>query len=289
MPKFSLIVPFYNVEEYFEKCLESITNQTYSNFECLCVDDCGNDKSRETAEKFAKKDNRIKIITHEKNKGLSTSRNTGIDNAKGDYVLFIDSDDWIDLRTLEILNEKVEQTNADSIWFNTFVHASDKIKKMFDEKYILNSNGFYEVTPDSIVKYSTYAWNKVYKLDNIKKDEIRFPDGLCFEETEFYFKYFTKYKSFYYTEDCLYNYRKRTNSIVTSAMAGSDNILDMFDVYMRIFNYAKENNLKDEYKKYLCALLVKQVNNNIIATQHEKVIKKVDELFKQMDFPNSLK
>jgi len=90
MPKFSIIVPIYKVEKYIKQCMQSILNQTYKDFEVICVDDCGKDNSMKIVEKMAQNDNRIIILHHDKNKGLSAARNTGFEIAKGEYTLFVD-------------------------------------------------------------------------------------------------------------------------------------------------------------------------------------------------------
>ena len=98
---FSIIVPVYNVKKYIRQCIESIQNQTFKDFEAIFIDDCGNDDSIKTVEVFAKNDERIKIIHHDKNLGLSAARNTGLRAATGEYILCVDSDDWIENDCLE--------------------------------------------------------------------------------------------------------------------------------------------------------------------------------------------
>ena len=94
-PLVSIVGPVYNVESYIEECLQSVCSQTYENLEIICVDDVGNDRSMDVVRSFAVKDCRIKIIEHDKNKGLAEARNTGLEHVSGDYVFFLDSDDWL--------------------------------------------------------------------------------------------------------------------------------------------------------------------------------------------------
>ena len=96
-PLVSIVVPVYNVESYIEECLQSVCSQTYENLEIICVDDVGNDRSMDVVRSFAVKDCRIKIIEHDKNKGLAEARNTGLEHVSGDYVFFLDSDDWLSI------------------------------------------------------------------------------------------------------------------------------------------------------------------------------------------------
>nr|MCR4662874.1 glycosyltransferase [Endomicrobiaceae bacterium] len=109
MPKVSVIVPVYNVEQYLRQCLDSIINQTFKDFECICVNDGSTDNSLTILQEYSKKDNRIKII-NQKNSGSSVSRNNGIKQALGQYVSFVDADDWITDNYLEILYNKIIET-----------------------------------------------------------------------------------------------------------------------------------------------------------------------------------
>ena len=115
--KISIIVPVYNVEKYLERCVESLVNQTYQNIEIILVDDKSPDSSGMLCDRLAQKDSRIKVVHKEKNEGLGFARNTGIENASGDYILFVDSDDYLDLKTCEITLEKLNRSNADICCF----------------------------------------------------------------------------------------------------------------------------------------------------------------------------
>ena len=114
---FSIIIPVYNVEKYLPKCLDSLINQTYGDIEIICVNDGSIDNSLQVLNEYAQKDARIKVINQENN-GVSTARNVGIDNATGDYLLFVDADDWLDLKTCEILNNSISINCADLVSFN---------------------------------------------------------------------------------------------------------------------------------------------------------------------------
>ena len=127
MIKISIIIPVYNVEKYLATCLDSVINQTYKNLEILLIDDGSTDSSGLICEQYSKKDTRIKTI-HKKNGGLSDARNVGISYASGDYISFIDSDDFIDINTFTILNQYIKQYNADIITFNYYdYYNKDKI------------------------------------------------------------------------------------------------------------------------------------------------------------------
>ena len=115
MAEFSIIVPVYNVEKEIRKCLDSLKNQTYGDFEVLCVDDCGNDSSIDIVKEYAQNDSRFKVLTHEHNRGVSAARNTGLDNAIGEFVMFVDSDDWLELNALEEVKKAFDKSKSDVV------------------------------------------------------------------------------------------------------------------------------------------------------------------------------
>ena len=114
MPTVSLVIPVYNVESYLERCLESVKNQTYKNIEIILVNDGSTDGSGEICKKFVSKEIRAKVI-HQKNAGLSEARNTGLKYISGDFVMFVDSDDWLELDAVEFLLEQAIKQNADMV------------------------------------------------------------------------------------------------------------------------------------------------------------------------------
>ena len=142
----SIIVPVYNVEQYLPRCIDSILNQTFATFELILVDDGSTDRCSIICDEYTKKDNRIKVI-HKKNGGLSDARNVGIEKAKGKYISFIDSDDFIIDKTYEILVLEAEKNNLDVITGNAINYysakkAKPKIKKRSFEKKIMTGREF---------------------------------------------------------------------------------------------------------------------------------------------------
>ena len=124
MKKVSVIIPVYNVEKYIDKCMESVLNQTYSNLEIILVDDGSPDNSGKMCDEYAVKDNRVKVI-HKENGGLSSARNAGLDIATGEYVAFIDSDDFVETTMIEKVVSKIEETNADVCMFSHFTYNGE--------------------------------------------------------------------------------------------------------------------------------------------------------------------
>lgn len=169
--KISVIVPVYNVEKYLKQCLDSIVNQTYKNLEIIIVNDGTKDNSMKIVEEYLQ-DKRIKVINKE-NGGLSSARNIGIKEATGDYISFIDSDDYISLNMYEDL---VKNINGEDIIIFNYSRLDDKTKKIVKNKYIKNNK---MIILDKKLNYlysriELVCWNKIYKATFIKEKKINF-------------------------------------------------------------------------------------------------------------------
>lgn len=212
----SIIVPVYNVEKYLAKCINSLINQTYNNLEVLLIDDGSTDNSLIICEEFQKKDSRIKVI-HKQNGGLSSARNTGIDNSNGEYLLFIDSDDWIKPNFVEILSNVAIDNNVDLVvsgLINTFLY--DYIDNMY------NSNHYEIISKEDMLKKVLYGENgidvsacgKLYNKNvfcNLKYDE-----GQLYEDFLIIDKIINNCQSFAIVDYRGYYYYQRENSIMHS-------------------------------------------------------------------------
>ncbi len=213
MPAISVIVPVYNTQKFLGKCLESIINQTFKDIEIICVNDGSIDNSPTILNDYAEKDSRIKII-NQKNGGLSCARNTGINNAKGEYIGFVDSDDWIDLDFLEKLYNAAKKFDADI--------ATGGIKRVrsYKWKYHLKINKE-ECTENTDRKFvlcdvpeKCYVWNKIYRLEKIKQFSLYFEAGVYFEDRCYTCEALYKLKKLAVVPDTYYNYWTNPNSIV---------------------------------------------------------------------------
>lgn len=212
----SIIVPIYNVEKYLNKCIDSIINQTYKNIEIILINDGSEDNSGKICDKYAKEDSRIKVI-HKKNGGLSDARNVGIDASQGDYIAFIDSDDWVDLYMIERLYNLIIQHKADIVQGDYIeVYDEDNILKNITKEEInfYNSNQMLEYLYGEKYVKTVVVWNKLYKKELF--DQIRFPKGRLHEDE------FTTYKVIHRANTIIdsnlpvYYYRQRESSIMNS-------------------------------------------------------------------------
>lgn len=172
---FSIIVPVYNVEKYLDKCLASISEQTFKEFECIVVDDGSPDNSNDIIDRYVNKDQRFKVI-HQKNMGISAARNAGLAIAQGDYVAFVDSDDYISNEYLEKFALKIANTDADIVICGFIEVLKDSQKTVCFEASsteVIKQNILADICP-------SYPWNKCYK--KYLFENIRFPVGKIFED-----------------------------------------------------------------------------------------------------------
>ena len=209
-PLISLIVPVYKVEEYLDKCVESIVNQTYKNLEIILVDDGSPDNCPKMCDEWAKKDKRIKVI-HKENGGLSDARNTGIDIAKGEYITFIDSDDYIEYNYVDFLYKNLDENKADISMGKQYVRYPEKVINTGSGKvYIVNPHDCF----DKLLygeDFDVSATIKLYKKELFKT--IRFPKGRIYEDAATTYKLIDKSKKIVLNSMPIYNYMIRRDSI----------------------------------------------------------------------------
>ena len=232
--KISIVLPVYNVANYLRKCLDSLVNQTFEDFEVICVNDGSTDLSLGILEGYSLTDSRFKIITQE-NQGLSGARNTGIQHVQGDYVLFVDSDDWLEETALEKLYDHVKGFNSDITMFKFKYYnenSSEFSEGPFTNLEVINpsfytGNFYYMDVLDIIFKISHAPFNKLYKTSFLKDLDAQFLYGSYYEDLEFFYNVFLKAKKVSVLPEYLYFYRIRDESISTSGDEGS---FDMFNV-----------------------------------------------------------
>ena len=209
----SVIIPVYKVEKYLDRCIDSVLHQTYKNLEIILVDDGSPDNCGKMCDEYAKYDKRIKVI-HKKNGGLSDARNVGIDKAKGKYITFIDSDDWIPLNSIELLYKGISVNNDDI--------SSGNLKEVFkyvneDENY--SEKNFEVYNAEGALKelmylhgFSNSASGKLYKTKLF--DNIRYPIGKYYEDLATTYKIFANSSKIVAIDAVVYYYFQNNNSIM---------------------------------------------------------------------------
>ena len=291
MAEFSIIVPVYNVEKEIRKCLDSIKNQTYEDFEVLCVDDCGKDSSMDIVREYAQKDNRFKILTHEHNRGVSAARNTGLDNASGEYTMFVDSDDWLETNALEVIKNNFDKSKSEVIVFNIYNCYPDGKKEINDTTNFKKSNQTQVLlTENNLNTFIGVVWNRAYKTSLINDNHIRFPEGMIIEDSDFTFKISMHIKSVFIIEDVLYNYLRNREGSYTTEDAVNNRIKDEITVISNCWKYAKSLKRERYYRKYFLKL-IGTTTKKILGITHKRryILERIRDLLVEMNFPNDFK
>ena len=205
MPKVSIIVPIYNVEMYIEKCLETLVNQTLKDIEIILVNDGSKDGSAEIAKKYLKKYPEKIVYLEKENGGLSDSRNYGLPYAKGEYIAFLDSDDYVEENMYEEMYELAKKEDSDMVECNFYWSYPRKNKKDIGEKYYGKKQ--------MLEKARVVAWNKLYKKEIIDKAKVEFPKGLIYEDVEFFYKLVPYIENVSFVKEPLIYYVQRKNNL----------------------------------------------------------------------------
>ena len=212
LPIISVIIPVYNVEPFLCRCLDSITNQTYKHLDIILVNDGSTDQCGTICDDYAAKDSRIRVI-HQKNGGLSDARNAGLDIAKGNYILFVDSDAWIEKEACETIITTAEEQHADLVWFDRReVFPSGEIRTLG-----LSPSG--EIEKSEMMRKIVYiaptntVWNKLYSRELL--EGIRFPKGRIYEDVCVIHELIHRAHRIYATNAILYNYIRRDDSLAS--------------------------------------------------------------------------
>ena len=250
--KISVVLPVYNVANYLRKCLDSLVNQTFKDFEVICVNDGSTDLSLGILEGYAVSDSRFKIINQE-NQGLSGARNTGIEHVQGDYVIFVDSDDWLEENALELLYDHVKGFNSDITMFKFkfFDEDTKKISESQNSKLeiipdsLITSNFNYNNVLDILFKISHSPFNKLYKTSFLRELDAKFLYGSYYEDLEFFYKVFLKAEKVSVLPKYLYFYRIRDESI---SNIGDEGSFDIFNVLKSTKQILIDSNIYIEVK-----------------------------------------
>lgn len=296
--KFSIVIPVYNVKEYLKKCLDSILNQTYQNFELIVVDDGSTDESKDICDEYVKKDDRIKVF-HKKNGGLSDARNYGVKHTDGDYLLFIDSDDYIEKLLLDKLNKCLLSSKVDIIRFGL---------NIVDENYQLKYESIeiecIDEKPNNLIdklistKFLEPACFYCYNLDFFKKNKFKYEKGKIHEDYGLTPLILCKANSMSWINYNAYNYLQRSGSIVNTnddkknrqkasdMLFHYDNFLSKCDfnniMYKKMLCYLSESLIckakylsKNDYILFKKELRKRNVSSHIYAYNYKKLLKKI--------------
>ena len=269
MVKVSIIVPAYNVEQYIEKCLQSLVNQTLKEIEIIVVNDGSTDGTKQKIEEFLiKYPDKIKYLEKE-NGGLSDARNYGIPHAKGKYIGFVDSDDYVELNMFEEMYKKAEEEQADMV-------ECDFIWEYPNKKRI-DVGRIYQTKKEAFIYARVVAWNKLIKKETLEIANIKFPKGLRYEDTEFFYKLLPSLNKISFVKIPMVHYIQRSNSIANTQ---NERVKEIFEIWDNIIEFYKQNRLFEEYKNeieytytrfLLCSSLLR-----IVKVKDKKVRKELE-------------
>lgn len=228
MIKVSVIIPIYKVEKYIARCIHSLMRQTLQDVEYIFVNDCTPDDSirilNDVVENYPYRKNRVKVISHERNKGLPSARNTGLLNAAGEYIFHCDSDDWIEINMLEELYVMAMKNNADIVWCDWFLSFMKKERYMKQPKFVTSDEALKGILVGEM-KYN--VWNKLVKRALYTNNSIVFPDGHGMGEDMTMIRLFAYAQKVAYVPQAFYHYVKLNGEAFTNTYS-EQHLIDIY-------------------------------------------------------------
>lgn len=285
MPKLSIIIPVYNSEKYLKKTLDSLINQSYKDFDVLCINDCSSDNSLQILEGFAKQDKRVTIINNEKNIGAALSRNVGIDNAGGKYIYFLDSDDYIEEKYLECMVEKIEQENCDIALNLSIITETNGVSSPYKHPSMpeINPNGEYLDKILTIHNAPCFIWARLYKKDFLNNFNLRFlnthADDVVFNTiTTMYSE-----KTFvFYGEN--YHYTINPQSMTGQAEISNSKDINHIKAHSIIYDFLKERKILNNNLKLFRVYPFMKVDNEEKFNYCKKFFEKIESDFHKNEY-----
>ena len=286
-PKITVIIPVYNAESTLRRCLDSILIQTFTDFECILIDDGSKDRSGEICDEYARKDSRIKVF-HKENGGVSSARNVGLDNARGEWVTFVDSDDWTGER---LLSNLISHTNNNPnvelvISFSEYIFTNVRREANYKERMVDNAN-FQILFSEYDMSWHTGPWAKLYSKQVIDSKNLRFNENMNIgEDAVFFYSYLSQIDGLYVSSDTDYKYNADTEGSLTkrvfslkSEMSGCHRIIEAVDNLLNNGNKWEEKAVNS-----LCWLKATYMRRVLTALYHNKVDRKTRRtVFRQID------
>ena len=282
MPKVSVIVPIYNVEKYLEKCINSLLSQTLEDIQIILVNDGSKDNSGNIAKEYEQNNKDRVIYVEKENGGLSDARNYGLKYATGDFIAFLDSDDYIEKNAYEEMYNKAIEENADYVECDFIWEFPNKIR--VDKQYP------YKNKKEMLSFVRVVAWNKLIKRQLITDNNLEFPKGLRYEDVEFTYKLIPFINKFTYVDKPFIHYVQREGSI---ANVQNERTAEIFTVLDNVIEFYKKNNIYEKYRdeleynyaRYLLCSSLKRMCKIKDKTIREKLLTESWERLK-LNFPN---
>ena len=255
MVKVSVVIPIYNVEDYLGECLDSVTNQTLTDIEIICVNDGSTDRSLEILNEYAARDSRITVIDQE-NGGHAVATNRGMKLAQGEYLYLMDSDDMVDIHALEETVKVADEKNVDFVIFQAINYYMDTDEYKEQENYSMNELA--DFVGDSVFNWkdikdyvwsiTVTPWSKIYRRDFVEKNNCTFPEGLVFDDNIFFWEVLFSAERITFYRKHLFTRRWHSAS---STMAGNRNFMDGIEILKLLWETFKKFGTFEEYKEML--------------------------------------
>ena len=287
MIKVSIIVPVYNVEKYLDKCLKNLVNQTLKDIEIIVVNDGTKDNSQKIIDKYVNKYPKLVKSYIKENGGLSSARNYGLKYAKGKYIAFVDSDDYVETNMYQKLYDKAVEKDFDMVVCNLkYIYETKEVNAYSNiNKDILTK----EEIKKSMINIYPSAWNKLFNK-RLFKNKVLFKEKVWFEDVEFLYRLYPYINSIGTVEDYLYNYVQRKGAITSTF---DERLFHYIDNFNGIVKFYKEKKFFDEYEKeleycyvrYLYATFIKQASNFKDKKMYKKAVEEAIKNVKKY-FPN---
>lgn len=279
MPKVTVIIPIYNVEQFLRKCLDSVVNQTLKDIEVLAINDGSPDSSQEIVDEYAAKYDFIKSYIKE-NGGQSDARNFGLTKAAGEYVVFLDADDWLNNNSLEVMYNKAVNNDSDIVicdFEEVYENGTSHIVKEIDTNMLDIQRAFMIAMPGFC--------NKMFRLDFLESIEFKFPNGIFYEDLAVYPYVASKTDKISYVSQALYKYRIR----IGSTMKQNKNSKRLKDIFMA-FGYIEQNMIDKNFFDELEYIYIKHLLHSaslrfLDYREEDDNIKKIADIMKEK-FPN---
>lgn len=286
MIKVSVIVPVYNVEKYIDRCLSSLVNQSFKDYEIIVVNDGSPDNSQKIIDSYVDRyPNLVKSVI-KKNGGQGSARNLGIDLSKGKYVMFVDSDDYVEITMIEKLYKKVVEDDCEIVICNNYIEYENGNKvEDFDESIYLNEENTYLFSKPAV-------WNKIFLKDLIIKNKIKFREKLWYEDFDFTVNIYGLTKKIGFVSQPLYNYIIREGSTMNNSNIQRN--LEIIMAFDEIIKFYKSKKIYEKYYKYLeflaiyniyLATNVRVINAKASWKKKREVISKLND-YVIKNFPN---
>lgn len=294
MPKVSIIIPFNNVENYIEECLKSVLSQTLTDIEIILINDASSDNSRKIAEDFKQKDERIKIIDVNSRQGQGFARNRGIEIAQGDYIGFVDSDDFIELNMFEELYNSAKLHDTDITMCQVREYDDINDKYIYSDYYSLNilekfKNSIFSAkdTKNEILDINVALWNKIYKREFLINTKEKFPEGFIYEDLPFFFGSYLPADKMNIVWKVLYNYRiNRKNSTMRQF---NNKILDRLPMVSLTYEKIKSYSFLEDMKQKVQGWIINDLFHRYILLKenyHKEFFFMMKKIFQNLEIEN---